>query len=345
MGDWCTIESDPGVFSELIRAMGVKGVQVEELYSLGDGVFEELGAPVYGLIFLFKWKEEPISANSAWCLDAFNCPDVFFASQVINNACATQAIISILMNCDNSVDVGDELRAFKEFTREFPPESRGLALSNCATIKTAHNSFARPEQFVQEKRKALEDDDVYHFIAYVPVNGVLYELDGLKPGPISLGQCTQQNWLQLATPAIQRIERYAKTEIRFNLMAVIKSRRDIFTEQLKHLQEAREKAVATARADVVTEVGRIDTEISQVTANLAVEEEKLKGWTAENVRRRHNYVPFLVNMIRVLAEKGQLEGLVDQAVQIQKEKKEKKEAKKAQEEQHAQQQPTQAPPQ
>ena len=55
---------------------------------------------------------------------------------------------------------------------------------------------------------AKKDDDVFHFVGYLPINGRLYELDGLREGPIDLGACTQESWLNHVKPILEkRIQR------------------------------------------------------------------------------------------------------------------------------------------
>jgi ubiquitin carboxyl-terminal hydrolase L5 len=47
-------------------------------------------------------------------------------------------------------------------------------------IRDVHNSYARQEPFIFSKpKKDDKEGDAFHFIAYVPVKGKLYELDGL----------------------------------------------------------------------------------------------------------------------------------------------------------------------
>ena len=83
--------------------------------------------PVHGLIFLFKWQREaPDLAEAATVED----PEVFFAQQVVPNACATQAILSVLFNRPE-ISLGPELTSLKQFSWDLPPDVRGENPSSC----------------------------------------------------------------------------------------------------------------------------------------------------------------------------------------------------------------------
>lgn len=56
-----------------------------------------------------------------------------------------------------------------------------------------------------------------------------------------------------------------------------------------------------------------DKEILEYKQRLLEEKNKQQRWKEENIKRRHNYVPFLVNLLKVLAEKKELLPLVDKA--------------------------------
>ncbi|KAI0909002.1 ubiquitin carboxyl-terminal hydrolase [Ustulina deusta] len=293
-GGWNTIESDAGVFTFLLNNLGAKDVQFEELLTLEPEVLAELH-PVYGVIFLFKYPTDaPYAATDKPLDGTFDheaAERIFFAAQTIQNACGTQALLSVLLNKDKEgdggsagdegtgIDIGTPLREFRDFTMVLPPEFRGEALSNSELIRDVHNSFAKSSPFVDEtQRTSGEPEDAFHFIAYTPIDGTLYELDGLQPAPISHGACAAAEFPAKVMAVLQRrIARYDLSEIRFNLMAMVRDLR------------VRAREIGDAEA-------------------LEREQRKRRDWQFENALRRHNFVGFAGAVLRGVVEDKLAEG-------------------------------------
>ena len=83
-------------------------------------------SPVYGVIFLFKYptRQDPRGTPTDGSFDFEATEDLFFAAQTIQNACGTQALLSVLLNKEGQVEIGRQLEEFKDFTRVLPSEVR-----------------------------------------------------------------------------------------------------------------------------------------------------------------------------------------------------------------------------
>ena len=256
--EWRELESDPGLFTLLLEDFGVRGVRVKEVYDIAQA-FEDR---VYGYIFLFQWTEErrarrkAMLTGEAFVMDREVVKGMFFAHQVVNNSCATHALLSILLNCDDSIDIGPTLLRLKSFSSALDPESKGYAIGNMPELAAAHNNHARPDlplPFNTIKRSALVSSavtvttmDTYHYVSYVPIGDRLFELDGLKEFPIDHGPWSKtEQWTDLFRRVIERRLKDGDG-IQFNLMAVVQDSIPRLSREIKQLQNKEKELLDVA---------------------------------------------------------------------------------------------------
>ncbi|KAI0453933.1 cysteine proteinase [Xylaria acuta] len=364
---WVELESEPAFFNAMLQDLNAKTLMVQEVVALDKTILAELPTPVYGLIFLYEWTNEDESNEARQV-----CPaNLWFGNQTTANACATVALMNIIMNA-HAVKFGPELEEFRETTKLLPPPHRGHALDTNDFIRAIHNSVARRNDLLSEdlllenklesasKRKAgpakkkrktsnsskrNHEPSTYHYIAFVPIDGQVWELDGLENLPLCLGPYAPDapdTWLNIASEAIQnRMRRQDDEYPSFNLLAVCQS-------PLLTLSQSLARSLATAKALDVSDVwksfsderlARFGLNREQILAEfsssppdgsptltreeLRAETEALEARYIEEVAvmhdaigmiraRQRDYTPAVHQWVRVLAEKGVLRELIQE---------------------------------
>ena len=381
---WHLLESDPGVFSELLDALGVKNVDVEELWSVDDLILKN-EENTCGVVFLFKWQGQRSRSTPAQ-LPTSN-EKVVFIKQVVENACGTIALLHVLLNREG-VEIGETLEGLKGFITDMDGETAGSCLATHEGVRMAHNSFVRPEAFsIEDDSRASKSEDAFHFVAYVPKNGIVYELDGLSKGPVIVGE-SGSNWLTTAQVALQqRISEYSQLEIRFNLLVVQKStlytsmreaaailvesecllgallsvtsEDGINQQQLQAFPSSDEVAAmfgervlpdppvnaeSLAEASIArllascspelasdalkTKMQGLQARLMQCGETVAQEKERIAKYRRENERRRHQFVPLIMELLRGLADRGKLQELYERGKKRAVDEKERKRIQK-----------------
>ena len=107
------------------------------------------------------------------------------------------------------------------------------------------------------------EEETYHFIGYVPAHGKVWELDGLKSGPLEVGELpggpggagagANRGWMDVVRPALRmKMEKYGGSgsdgsNIRFSLLAIVDDVYKKASDELELLK--REQAALEKRMD------------------------------------------------------------------------------------------------
>ena len=170
---------------------------VDDLYSLDSAALSEF-QPIHALVFLFKWVGGSEGPSSGGQYDA-DFPG-FFAHQVVNNACATLAVMNAIGNIPD-LPKSEQLNDLINFTVGMDPQTRGMVVTSADWLREAHNSLSPPAAISLDGLGLPKtQEDAYHFIVYLPFMGGVYELDGLKPNPVQHGPYEEkgEGWLAKA---------------------------------------------------------------------------------------------------------------------------------------------------
>ena len=107
---------------------------------------------------------------------------------------------------------------------ELNVEANGEA--NGAPRRSARQPKPRQKSFAEAATVQEDDDDEgFHFIAYMPIANHVWRLDGLDKFPHDMGEFDAEkgdDWMNIAGPALEmRMALYAGGDLEFNLMAVV----------------------------------------------------------------------------------------------------------------------------
>lgn len=215
----------------------------------------------------------------------------------VPNSCATHALLSVLLNCPD-LHLGETLNRLKTHTKGMSPENKGWAIGNTPELACAHNSHAMS----QAKRRLDKSSGIstgrftgeaFHFVSFVPIDGHLFELDGLKPFPMNHGpwkdgddwtdkfRCTMEERLGISS---------GEQDIRFNLMAVVPDRRIAITHKLKMLRTNKTIVTAALEKLITAKSPHLipSTSIVEVKKEPIDTEDIKKEKTLDTVKKEHD---------------------------------------------------------
>ncbi|XP_010240577.1 ubiquitin carboxyl-terminal hydrolase 3 isoform X2 [Brachypodium distachyon] len=209
---WPPLESSPEVFNQFMWSLGVPQGEAEfhDVYGLDPEALAMVPQPALAVLFCFPDPPEDPSNPQEQVLAKEEKIDS------LGNACGTIALLHAVGNACSEISLLENscLDLFFKSTASMDPYERARVLDKDDDMETAHSLAASAGD--TELRDIVEE----HYICFMVLNGTLYELDGMKGGPIKHGSSSPESLLQDAVHIIKAIMHKIPNSMNFNVMVL-----------------------------------------------------------------------------------------------------------------------------
>eukprot|EP00457_Paulinella_chromatophora_P010132 gb/GEZN01010223.1/.p1 GENE.gb/GEZN01010223.1/~~gb/GEZN01010223.1/.p1 ORF type:complete len:327 (-),score=47.24 gb/GEZN01010223.1/:238-1218(-) len=215
---WVWLESNPEVMNQYLNKLGVRNHRLVDIYGTDPELLDMVEGPVRSVLLLFPHKP------SSQTLSPTQHPSVWHTYQYVRGACGSVGLLHAVMNNLDNIELDDNsfYGKFAADSRHLTPAARAALFYQNEEVEAIHQQTARADGTSQDTSYSTNQN--LHFNAFVHRAGGLYELDGLKAGPVFHGPTTPATLLQDAVRVIET-QFMAKdpSNINFTMMALVPS--------------------------------------------------------------------------------------------------------------------------
>ncbi|XP_039879739.1 ubiquitin carboxyl-terminal hydrolase isozyme L1 [Simochromis diagramma] len=216
--EWTPMEINPEMLNKMMGKLGVgESWRFVDVLGLEGEQLSSVPKPCCALMLLFPLTQQHESFRSQQADKVSGGSEAYFLKQTAVNSCGTIALLHAVANNKDKMtfDGASALKKFLDETANMSPDDRAKHLEKNKAIFDAHNEIAAQGQCRPEADKVN-----FHFIAFVNVNGQLYEFDGKINGPVNHGPTKEESFVMDAAKMCRGFMEREKGEVRFSAVAL-----------------------------------------------------------------------------------------------------------------------------
>lgn len=212
------MEINPEMLNKMMGKLGVgESWRFVDVLGLEGEQLSSVPKPCCALMLLFPLTQQHESFRAQQADKVSGGSEAYFLKQTAVNSCGTIALLHAVANNKDKMtfDGASALKKFLDETANMSPDDRAKHLEKNQAIFDAHNEIAAQGQCRPEADKVN-----FHFIAFVNVNGQLYEFDGKINGPVNHGPTKEESFVMDAAKVCRGFMEREKGEVRFSAVAL-----------------------------------------------------------------------------------------------------------------------------